>query len=210
MNGSVRWNVFLSSCILTSIPSKVELLSTICVAVITKSPACHRLYKWDKTWMVQIQLSWWSNIIVSPNLRFGRYQINIPRPRMAQGVHWAWRRSSYLAAAPSAPSQNSPMESLRTWTWKIGFSKKNDEMAIFHHLCSCGLGHIHPDPPLSPDVSGSCLARWIKSFCAKGTRFRPSSTPKSPRATIKAWDLAMMPSMLVKAWPKGLRMTSRL
>mmetsp|Transcript_59736 Transcript_59736/g.139787 ORF Transcript_59736/g.139787 Transcript_59736/m.139787 type:complete len:216 (-) Transcript_59736:560-1207(-) len=46
----------------------------------------------------------------------------------------------------------------------------------------------------------ACLALWISSFCAKGTRQRPSSTPKSPRATIRAWLLAMMPSMLVKAW----------
>mmetsp|Transcript_12075 Transcript_12075/g.26320 ORF Transcript_12075/g.26320 Transcript_12075/m.26320 type:complete len:310 (+) Transcript_12075:743-1672(+) len=46
----------------------------------------------------------------------------------------------------------------------------------------------------------ACLALAMSSFCAKGTRFKPSSTPRSPRATIRAWDLAMMPSMLVKAW----------
>jgi len=45
----------------------------------------------------------------------------------------------------------------------------------------------------------ACFARWIRSFCAKGVRYTPSSTPKSPRATIKAWDFSMMPSMLVKA-----------
>mmetsp|Transcript_136550 Transcript_136550/g.424248 ORF Transcript_136550/g.424248 Transcript_136550/m.424248 type:complete len:308 (+) Transcript_136550:1205-2128(+) len=44
------------------------------------------------------------------------------------------------------------------------------------------------------------LARLMRSFCAKGTRSTPSSTPRSPRATISAWDLAMMPSMFVSAW----------
>mmetsp|Transcript_108185 Transcript_108185/g.301635 ORF Transcript_108185/g.301635 Transcript_108185/m.301635 type:complete len:249 (-) Transcript_108185:18-764(-) len=48
--------------------------------------------------------------------------------------------------------------------------------------------------------SPACLDFVISSFCAKGTRLTPSSTPKSPRATIKACDLAMMPSMLVRAW----------
>ena len=43
------------------------------------------------------------------------------------------------------------------------------------------------------------LALRISSFCAKGTRSNSSSTPKSPRATIRAWDLAMMPSMLLRA-----------
>mmetsp|Transcript_57391 Transcript_57391/g.136617 ORF Transcript_57391/g.136617 Transcript_57391/m.136617 type:complete len:209 (+) Transcript_57391:568-1194(+) len=48
--------------------------------------------------------------------------------------------------------------------------------------------------------SPACLARAMSSFWAKGTRYKPSSTPRSPRATISACDLAMMPSMLVKAW----------
>mmetsp|Transcript_109169 Transcript_109169/g.352445 ORF Transcript_109169/g.352445 Transcript_109169/m.352445 type:complete len:286 (-) Transcript_109169:105-962(-) len=47
--------------------------------------------------------------------------------------------------------------------------------------------------------SPACFARVMSSFCAKGTRFTPSSTPRSPRATISAWDFAMMPSMLVSA-----------
>jgi len=45
----------------------------------------------------------------------------------------------------------------------------------------------------------ACFARVMSNFCAKGTRFRPSSTPKSPRATMRACDFEMMPSMLVKA-----------
>mmetsp|Transcript_32173 Transcript_32173/g.86168 ORF Transcript_32173/g.86168 Transcript_32173/m.86168 type:complete len:349 (-) Transcript_32173:646-1692(-) len=45
----------------------------------------------------------------------------------------------------------------------------------------------------------ACLALWISSFCAKGTRFRPNSTPRSPRATISAWDFSMIPSMLMNA-----------
>mmetsp|Transcript_53721 Transcript_53721/g.129395 ORF Transcript_53721/g.129395 Transcript_53721/m.129395 type:complete len:352 (-) Transcript_53721:544-1599(-) len=44
------------------------------------------------------------------------------------------------------------------------------------------------------------LARLISSFCAKGTRSTSSSTPRSPLATISAWDFAMMPSMFVSAW----------
>ena len=43
------------------------------------------------------------------------------------------------------------------------------------------------------------LAFRISNFCAKGTRSSSSSTPKSPRATMSASDLAMMPSMLVSA-----------
>mmetsp|Transcript_15487 Transcript_15487/g.36286 ORF Transcript_15487/g.36286 Transcript_15487/m.36286 type:complete len:291 (+) Transcript_15487:1239-2111(+) len=37
-------------------------------------------------------------------------------------------------------------------------------------------------------------------FWANGTRSTSSSTPKSPRATINASDLEMMPSMFVNAW----------
>mmetsp|Transcript_57395 Transcript_57395/g.136630 ORF Transcript_57395/g.136630 Transcript_57395/m.136630 type:complete len:213 (+) Transcript_57395:724-1362(+) len=48
--------------------------------------------------------------------------------------------------------------------------------------------------------SPASLALRISNFWAKGTRFSPSSTPRSPLATISACDLAMMPSMLVKAW----------
>jgi len=44
------------------------------------------------------------------------------------------------------------------------------------------------------------FAFLMSIFCANGTRSTWSSTPKSPRATINACDLAMMPSMLVKAW----------
>mmetsp|Transcript_69320 Transcript_69320/g.187366 ORF Transcript_69320/g.187366 Transcript_69320/m.187366 type:complete len:332 (+) Transcript_69320:109-1104(+) len=44
-----------------------------------------------------------------------------------------------------------------------------------------------------------CLAFCMSSFCAKGTRYTPSSTPRSPRATMSACDLAMMPSMFVSA-----------
>mmetsp|Transcript_99694 Transcript_99694/g.302694 ORF Transcript_99694/g.302694 Transcript_99694/m.302694 type:complete len:307 (+) Transcript_99694:940-1860(+) len=43
------------------------------------------------------------------------------------------------------------------------------------------------------------LAFLMRSFCAKGTRSTSSSTPRSPRATINASDLAMMPSMFVSA-----------
>mmetsp|Transcript_60128 Transcript_60128/g.175707 ORF Transcript_60128/g.175707 Transcript_60128/m.175707 type:complete len:291 (+) Transcript_60128:239-1111(+) len=46
----------------------------------------------------------------------------------------------------------------------------------------------------------ACLARVMSNFCAKGTRYTPNSTPKSPRATIKACDFSMMPSMFVNAW----------
>ena len=58
--------------------------------------------------------------------------------------------------------------------------------------------------------SPACLARWMRSFCAKGTRFRPSSTPRSPRATMSAWDFAMMPSMLVKAFKCWRKPTERV
>mmetsp|Transcript_109907 Transcript_109907/g.310668 ORF Transcript_109907/g.310668 Transcript_109907/m.310668 type:complete len:359 (+) Transcript_109907:883-1959(+) len=47
--------------------------------------------------------------------------------------------------------------------------------------------------------SPAALAFAMSSFCAKGTLFTPSSTPRSPRATISAWDFSMMPSMLVSA-----------
>mmetsp|Transcript_63804 Transcript_63804/g.180055 ORF Transcript_63804/g.180055 Transcript_63804/m.180055 type:complete len:359 (+) Transcript_63804:636-1712(+) len=47
--------------------------------------------------------------------------------------------------------------------------------------------------------SPAALALLMSSFCAKGTRFTPSSTPRSPRATMRASERAMMPSMLVKA-----------
>ena len=49
--------------------------------------------------------------------------------------------------------------------------------------------------------AGTCeaLALRMSNFCAKGTLSSSSSTPRSPRATIRAWDLAMMPSMLVRA-----------
>mmetsp|Transcript_109030 Transcript_109030/g.198602 ORF Transcript_109030/g.198602 Transcript_109030/m.198602 type:complete len:291 (+) Transcript_109030:1444-2316(+) len=43
------------------------------------------------------------------------------------------------------------------------------------------------------------LASLIKSFCANGTRSNSNSTPKSPRATIRAWDFAMIPAIFVKA-----------
>mmetsp|Transcript_92599 Transcript_92599/g.289866 ORF Transcript_92599/g.289866 Transcript_92599/m.289866 type:complete len:321 (-) Transcript_92599:880-1842(-) len=48
--------------------------------------------------------------------------------------------------------------------------------------------------------SPACLDLVISSFCANGTRLTSSSTPRSPRATIRAWDLAIMPSMFVSAW----------
>mmetsp|Transcript_32171 Transcript_32171/g.86160 ORF Transcript_32171/g.86160 Transcript_32171/m.86160 type:complete len:408 (+) Transcript_32171:1330-2553(+) len=46
----------------------------------------------------------------------------------------------------------------------------------------------------------SSFAFLISNFCAKGTRSNPNSTPKSPRATISAWDSSMIPSMFVNAW----------
>mmetsp|Transcript_20638 Transcript_20638/g.47330 ORF Transcript_20638/g.47330 Transcript_20638/m.47330 type:complete len:249 (+) Transcript_20638:1431-2177(+) len=58
-------------------------------------------------------------------------------------------------------------------------------------------------------LSTTCVALMTKSpasldflmsiFCANGTRSTSSSTPKSPRATIKASDFAMIPSMFVSA-----------
>mmetsp|Transcript_59733 Transcript_59733/g.139766 ORF Transcript_59733/g.139766 Transcript_59733/m.139766 type:complete len:347 (-) Transcript_59733:627-1667(-) len=94
---------------------------------------------------------------------------------------------SPLAASPesitaSAPSQTALQTSLTSARVGTGF------LIILSTTC-VALMTKRP----------ACFARAMSSFCAKGTRFRPSSTPRSPRATMRAWDFAMMPSMFVKA-----------
>ena len=167
--------------------------------------------------MVQIQLSCWSDHVLLYHLISAGAKLlwkvvlkikNSVSPG-STNVDPEWPRGltqlgidlpTWQQLASTAPSQNSPVESLRTWMWKIGFwSKIRVNSYIFHHLCSGFVFETSFTITLHCLCPTTCLARWINSFCAKGTRFRPSSTPRSPRATMRAWDLAMMPSMLVKA-----------
>mmetsp|Transcript_19429 Transcript_19429/g.67729 ORF Transcript_19429/g.67729 Transcript_19429/m.67729 type:complete len:337 (+) Transcript_19429:838-1848(+) len=89
---------------------------------------------------------------------------------------------SPLNMTASVPSHTAFCKSLTSARVGTGFS------IMLSHICVA----VITKRPAS-------LAFLIKSFWAKGTRSNSSSTPKSPRATIKACDRAMMPSMFVKA-----------